>query len=252
MKIIKNIIISIYNLKNIFLTYKYFTQKEIKDLSIINIIFKFLAAIDISGSFHLMTKCPMCFLWLLFKMFIVTIIIFILAAIYLEIIYWLSKFRKGDNIICPHYKKTYYFNNGQYSNYDFQPYFDQIKNELQKNQKKDYYLWVFSYDKNKKITRKAEFFCVYKTGIKKSLLMFDSKNFIYWERKKGFYCIQWLIDCRLQELLLMTEFYLKELPDIFTNENITQRIYDGNDLLGYNLNIGDIRYQILIINSNTE
>lgn len=259
-KTIKNIIISTYSCNDFLLTYKNFTKKKTKNIKSkltfkfahtiknlkINDIIKLLATIDIGGHFHNITKHPTIILHILIYLFLITVLYLLLAYFFFDFLYRIAKFVKGDPISCPHYKKTYYFRNRQYSNYDFYPYFNDIEQKLKENENIQNYLWVFSFDTNSGQFYKAEFFCVYKIGIKKSLLTFDMADFIYWDKKKRLHSIAWLIECRINELSLMTDFYLENHPTIFENENITERVYYKNELLAYNLNLGHIRYQTLI------
>lgn len=160
---------------------------------------------------------------------------------------WGPIFLKGDPIVCPHYKKTYYYEDANYCYYDFYPYLNKMKQNLKNNPTKAYYKWVYYYDWNDNTYFKAEFFCVYKIGTQRSVWVFETDDIWYIDKTQRIHYIPNLIECRIEENWMMGQYFEKFDPKLFDKKNIIKRVYNEEGLvLGYNINIGEIRYEFQI------
>lgn len=158
--------------------------------------------------------------------------------------YWGPIFFKGDPIVCPHYKKTYYYEGANYCYFDFYPYFNEMKRNLNDDPTKAYYKWIYYYDWNHRTYYKMEFVCVYKIGVQRSIWVFETDDVFYIDKTERLHYIPNLLECRIEENWMLGEYFEKFEPKLCEKEDIIKRVYNDQGLiLGFNINIGEIRYE---------
>lgn len=182
------------------------------------------------------------------------IALIIIISIVVSLIVWhiwlynSYKFQRGDSIIAPYYKKTYYLNKKFVSNYDFNPFFNKIKKNIENDPTIDHYLWILYYDSNDKYFYKAELMACYKIGVKTCKLRFQSKNVFFTDKTQTTHLCIYLIDARCNENILAGELYKENNKNWEENNDMFIAVFNENtnEFLGYNINQGSIKYKIVI------
>ena len=120
-----------------------------------------------------------------------------------------------------------------------------MKQNLKNDPTKAYYKWVYYYDWNTGTYNKIEYFCVYKTGRQQSIWVFDVDDIFYVDKIKVIHYLPNLIECRLEENYMIGMYFEKLEPKLFEKPEIITRVYGKyKTIIGWNVNIGEIRYEI--------
>lgn len=158
------------------------------------------------------------------------------------------KFKKGDPVVSPPYKWTFYDEKHIISDYDFTFFFNKIKYNIKQNKTIDYYKWFLYYDEDYGFVVKAELFCYYKIKTRKKVLNFEADSQIFYTDKTKIthLCID-LVAARHVENILSAELYKKNNGSKY-DVNDLETIYTKKGLLiGYNIKKGYLQYEIIII-----
>ena len=133
-------------------------------------------------------------------------------------------FKEGDPITAPHYKKTLYYNKKLITDYDFYPFFDKIRKNLEKDKTIDYYQWILYYDSSKRLFYKAELLACYKIGVKTCKLRFQTKNNFFVDKTQTIHLCIDLILARRVENILAGEIYIQENKNSEKNNDILMKL----------------------------
>lgn len=156
------------------------------------------------------------------------------------------KFKRGDPIACPHYKKnTYYLYCHLIADYDYYPYFEMMEKNMKEDPTIEYYKWIYYYDEKTGFIEKVEFWCIYTTDERDCIFRFNIYDVMFKDKKGILHTCNDLIRVRMYENHMMAEYYT--ITRAGNNNELAKikKIYNKHDvLIGYTINTGNIRYEI--------